>query len=276
MAKLSESDQQRLALFVVEMIRQRAHRGWSQTELAAQAHVSKSLVAQVETYQKAPSDSLAAGLDQAFGLPGTFVRLYAAVRGNGPWPPAFGEFASYEHDAVTLMLFEHAYVPGLLQTTDYARVTLSSQHGVTSAEVDERVQARLDRQKVLDRDGPPVVWILLDEMVLHREIGSPAVMADQLDQVTEAARQATVSVQVIPRSVGAHPGLDGLLHLAEMPDGRTIMFAGDQTGGHVTDDAVMVAEAMQRWRYLTSRAMSADESLVRIQEIARGLLSGAR
>lgn len=269
MAKLSESDQQRVALFVDEMIRQREHRGWSQAELATRAHVSKSLIAQVETGQKAPSESLAKGLDAAFGLPGTFVHLYKAVRGNGPWPPAFGEFAVYERDAVTLMLFEHAYIPGLLQTDDYARATLSHHHSATADQVDEQAKARLDRQKVLSRETPPVVWIVMDEMVLHREIGGPEVMAAQLDRVAEIAQQPGMSVQVIPRRAGAHPGLSGMFHLAEMPNGTTILFAEDVTDGRVTDDAAMVAETMQRWRYLTSMALSAEQSLELITELAQ-------
>jgi len=107
---------------------------------------------------------------------------------------------------VSLRLFEHTLIPGLLQTEACARAVLET-HPNTSAEViEERVAARMARQVILDRDEPPppMLWVLLDENVLTREIGGPLVMHDQLVHLADMARRPTVTVQVIP-GMGAHP-----------------------------------------------------------------------
>lgn len=276
MAKLSERDRTRLALFVVEMVRQRTHRGWSQAELAQTAKYSRGLIGAVETYERSPTDGLAKALDKAFDLPGTFQRLYTAVRGSA-FPAAFGEFAFYEAEAVTLMVFEHAYAPGLLQTENYARAVLSRHYEATPEQVDERVKLRLGRQKVLSREdpAPPVLWVIVDEMALLREIGGPDVMAEQCAYLAEMAQRSGISVLIIPRSAGAHPGLDGMFHIAELRDGGTILFSGDIKDGNITDDPATVAEVTQRWRYLSSLTLSADGSLALMQERAKAWKTAA-
>lgn len=268
MAKLSERDRERLSIFVDEMVAQRTHRGWSQADLAREVKYSKSLIAQVETYERAPTEPLAVSLDSALGLPKTFVRLYGKIRGTA-FPAAFGEFAVYEAQAVALWLFEHAYVPGLLQTEGYARAALSHHYNVTADQVAERVTARLERQQLLGREDPPPpnLWILVDEFVLHREIGSAEVMAQQLD-VLAATAGTNVTVQVIPRSTGAHPGLAGMFHIAELGDGSSILFREDITDGSVTDDPATVSDAAQRWQHLSSLALNVGQSQEIIRECA--------
>ncbi|HEX3957095.1 MAG TPA: DUF5753 domain-containing protein, partial [Trebonia sp.] len=71
-------------------------------------------------------------------------------------------------------------VPGLLQTEAYARAILSTRVGATVEELDDAVTARLERQRILDREHPPELWVILDEMVLRRPIGGPEIMREQL------------------------------------------------------------------------------------------------
>src|ERR1700730_12449292 len=118
----------------------REARGWSQAELARQASCSESLIAMVETYQRAPSQSLARSLDRAFATPGfaednegawtpgTFGRLCLTLRPLSV-PMAFRPFAEREAVAVALRTFEHSFVPGLLQTADYARAVVATKPG---------------------------------------------------------------------------------------------------------------------------------------------------
>jgi hypothetical protein len=83
---------------------------------------------------------------------------------------------------------------------------LSRHPHVTPDQVTERVAARMARQSVLDRDDPAVFWVLIDESILRHEIGSPKIMADQLDKLAEMARRVTVTVQLVPGK-GAHIGM---------------------------------------------------------------------
>jgi transcriptional regulator with XRE-family HTH domain len=270
MAKLSERDRERLSLFVDEMIAQRTARGWSQADLATQTNYSRGLIGAVETYERAPTEPLAKALDQAFGLPKTFERLQKKVRSMA-FPAAFGEFAEHEAKANTLFILEHAYIPGLLQTEGYARTVLEQHLNVTQAEVAERLSNRLGRQEILKRKDAsrPVLWVLIDEFVLDREIGGPLVMADQLASLAEAATLINVTVQVIPRGAGSHPGLLGHYVIAERhrPEGAAgIVFIEGADDGRITDDPETVAEIMQRWRYLGSLALPVGPSLELIQE----------
>jgi transcriptional regulator with XRE-family HTH domain len=277
MPKFSERDRERLSLFVDEMVAQRAQRGWSQADLAREAQYSKSLISQVEIYERAPTKVLSVALDRAFVLPETFVRLHEKVRA-GAFPAAFGEFAAYEAKARTLLIFEHSYIPGLFQTEMYAHAVLNHHFNTTPEEVSERAAARLARQEILRRQDPPppVLWFLIDEFVLYRDIASPDIMADQLSHLTDVATLPNVSVQVIPRTAGAHPGLAGTFYVAEFDGEPGIVFSEDITDGRLSDDPATVANVTQQFRYLTSQALPADLSIELIKEAQEQWATAAR
>jgi Domain of unknown function (DUF5753)/AAA domain len=110
------------------------------------------------------------------------------------YPASFRPFSAYEAGARSLRLFEHVLVPGLLQTADYARAVLSTRPHASADEIEELVTARLARQAVLPRADPPLLYVLLDEGMLHRPVGTPEVMASQV------ARLAELSEQTLSRS----------------------------------------------------------------------------
>src|ERR1700691_410666 len=109
---------------------------------------------------------------------------------------------------MALWLFEHTMIPGLLQTEDYARSVLERHPHVTADEVSERVAARIARQSLLDREKPPLVWALLDENVLRREVGNEKIMRDAISHLAALAARPRVTVQLLP-GTGAHVGLQG-------------------------------------------------------------------
>jgi hypothetical protein len=202
-----------------------------------------------------------------FGFPGTFTRLHRKA-GSVAFPVAFGEFAEHEAQASTLLIFDHSNIPGLAQTPEYAHAVLSHHPNVTDELVAERVTGRLARQTVLTREepAPPVVWMLIDEMVLHREIAESSVMAAQMTRLIEITDLPNVTVQVIPLSAGSHPGLLGKFDVAEKPGVISTIFLEDANDGRITDDPATVAEIMLRWRYLCSVALPSGMSAVQIQE----------
>ena len=114
-------------------------------------------------------------------------------------------------------------VPGLLQTSDYARAVFNARFGITDEEIGEQVAARLKRQEILARDEPPALWVILDESVLRRPVGGRYVMREQVGRLIEASRRPHVSVQVISSSVGAHRGLwAGAFIIANFEDAPTV------------------------------------------------------
>ena len=231
---LSERDRERLSLFVDEMRAMRSKHGWSRAELAAQAQYSESLIAMVETYQRAPTQSLAKALDRAFqtpgftedapgrpGAPGTFGRLWLKLR-TISFPESFRTFAEHEANATVLRSFEHSLVPGLLQTEDYARAVLSTKPGANEAETEADVAERLARQEILTRDEPPPrLYALLDEGILHRRGGrtSPSRSCPTPLAVTADCSARLSSRNCLPSKVSCSWRTSRVAVLPRMPRG---------------------------------------------------------
>jgi transcriptional regulator with XRE-family HTH domain len=125
-------------------------------------------------------------------------------------PGWFEAYVGLEEAATQIRAYEVQFVPGLLQTKDYARaVTLLGHAAAPAAEIDRRVSLRMARQVVLTRPDPPNVWAVLDEAVLRRPVGGADVMRAQLKHLLEIARQPNVSIQIIPFQAGGHAAAGG-------------------------------------------------------------------
>jgi transcriptional regulator with XRE-family HTH domain len=268
-AGLSEVDRENVSLFVEEMRAMRTQRRWTQADLARQTNYSESAIAMVETYQRAPTPQLAKALDRAFGTPGfcpgsadgsdtagTFMRLWHKLR-TLSFPASFRSFVEHEETASELRMFEHSFVPGLLQTEDYARATLVRQPNTTDEQVNELLAARMARQAILRRKSPrpPLIWALLDAGVLWREVAGPKVTHDQLMTLVKASELPNVTIQVLPSSVGGHRGLAGAFIIADFTGAPSIVFTEDLLGGHVAEEAEAVAEAALHFSTLRSEAI---------------------
>jgi transcriptional regulator with XRE-family HTH domain len=254
--------------FGSEVRRAREAAGMSQSELGALVPCDKSAVSRVEAGLIAPDEAFARACDAAFPrLGGLFTRFWVGSQTWGAaFPPSLREFAAYEAEAVALWTFEHTLVPGLLQTQEYARAVLERHPHVTEDQVTERVAARLTRQMILDRDDPPLLWVLLDENVLHREIGGPRIMAAQLARLADLARRPNITVQVISR-VGAHAGLAGAFVMAETPETQ-VVYLEHIADAMTTDSPAVVAMVSTRFDVLRTEAHRGSESLTMIEEMA--------
>jgi transcriptional regulator with XRE-family HTH domain len=252
--------------FGAEVRRAREAAGMSQSELGDLVPCDKSTVSRIEAGYTAPDKYFAEVCAAAFRNE-WFIRFWAdSQEWAATFPAEFREYAEYEAEATSLWLFEHSWFPGLLQTKDYARAVLESHVHVTPAEVDGRLEVRMNRQKVLDREDPPMLWVLLDENVLRREIGGAKVMSEQLRHLVTIAASPKVMVQLLPFK-GAHVGLQGAMMMAETPD-AVVVNLEDFTDGRTTDSPVKVAEASQRFDTLRSEAYRASESLEMIESAA--------
>lgn len=255
--------------FGSEVRRAREAAGMTQSELGDLVPCDKATVSRVEAGLTQPDEAFARACDTAFPhLDGWFTRFYNGSRTWGEaFPPAFRPFAACEAEAVALRWFEHSLVPGLLQTEDYARAVLEKHPNSTREQIDERVSARLARQAVLDREDPPIFWVLLDETVLHREIGGATVMHDQLLHLLNMAQRPNVTIQVISR-IGAHPGLSGAFGIAEMADQHRVVYLETAADGQTDEDARTVANVELRWDTLRTEAFKGTQSLDLIESAA--------
>jgi transcriptional regulator with XRE-family HTH domain len=154
-----------------------------------------------------------------------------AVRANSPgwWhdyadvlPSWFEDYVGLEEAASQIRAYEVQFVPGLLQTEDYARAVTMLGYS-NPKEINRRVNLRMARQALLSRQNAPSLWAVLDEALLRRPIGGPSAMRAQLKHLIEMSQRPNVTIQVIPFKAGGHAAAGGpfsLLRFAEfdLPD----------------------------------------------------------
>jgi transcriptional regulator with XRE-family HTH domain len=149
-----------LGLFAAELQAARSRAGLSRDELAGRINYSSSLIGMIESLRRVPRLDFAQRCDDVFGTVGTFARLQQHARMT-PLPSWFRPYAEIEAVARQIRSWEPSVVPGLLQTEQYARGMLATLPNTTEGAVEELVTARMERQAILDRPEPPLLWVVL-------------------------------------------------------------------------------------------------------------------
>lgn len=132
-------------------------------------------------------------------------------------PSWFEEYIGLEEAAIQIRGYEVQFVPGLLQTADYARAVTLLEYS-NPKEINRRVNLRMTRQAILSRPKPTSLWVVLDEAVLRRPIGGSSVMRTQLKHLIAMSERPNVTIQILPFKAGGHAAVGGpfsLLHFAE-------------------------------------------------------------
>ena len=255
-------------VFGAELRYYRTRAGLSQKDLAAQAIVSHDVISKIETGDRPPAEDFPARLDAIAELDtgGALDRLWGHLK-KSMKQRAYGWFAKWadvEAEASALRSYEPLIVPGLLQTEDYARAILSLRPGGDDSDLDVQVAARLARQAVLEQAQ---LWCVLDEGVLHREIGGAKVMQGQLDRLAALAGHPKVTIQVIPGS-GGHAGLLGGFVLADLDGKPPMVYLETAAEGQVTDSPSVAAHLALRFDTLRAEALPWGASRDLIRKVA--------
>ncbi|MEV7970736.1 helix-turn-helix transcriptional regulator [Sphaerisporangium sp. NPDC088356] len=253
------------ALFGFELRRHRKERGWSQLRLARAVPYSVGTISMIETAKRSPSEEFARHCDEALEAEGALMRLWPMVS-RSTAPPWFRPWLDVEATAEALRTWEPLIVPGLLQTENYARAMLNGEPGVTPDEVEEHVTARMERQSILKRPKPPMLWVVLDEGILHRPIGSPNVMAEQLAHLVELGRAPRITMQVLPLKALSTTGLLGGFMIAQASGTPDTAYIEAASNAQVTDWTEAVRTLAFRYEGIRSEALSQRESLELIKE----------
>ena len=133
-------------------------------------------------------------------------------------PEGFETYVGLEADATTLRTYESDYVPGLLQTEDYARAVMrATMLTASDEEIERHVAVRMVRQERLTGPGAPEIWAVVSEAVIRRVVSGEPLMRVQLSRLVEASKQPNITLQVLPFSVGAHAGMDGAFMILGFP-----------------------------------------------------------
>lgn len=230
---------------------------------------SASLVGHIETAKRMPSRDFSRRADEFLGTGGALERLWRDLVSHEAHPTFFRPFAEHEREAHTLRSWQPLIVDGLLQTPDYARALLEAQPGVTKEQVEESLTARLERQEILSREQPPLVWALMDERVLHRQVGSHRVMYEQLQALVEAAHHSHVKLQIVPVSSGAHPGVNGAFAIASFDGSSDVVYLESAGEGRVTDAAETVKAVTNAYDAIRTEALPVGASLDLITKVMK-------
>lgn len=203
----------------------RTEAGMTVEQVAEQLLVSSSKISRLETGRRGANARDIRDLCDIYGIKDPVRREHLTTlaregRSAAWWQPFDLPYATYvglESAALAIRDFEPGVFPGLLQTSQYARAVHDRTLEQLSSElVEQRLEVRRTRQQILARENPPLLAAIIDEAVLHRVVGGPAVMNAQLASTIAACRQqANVTVQILPFGAGAHPALDSTFILLE-------------------------------------------------------------
>ncbi|BAJ27695.1 MULTISPECIES: helix-turn-helix transcriptional regulator [Kitasatospora] len=246
-------------LFGFHLRRMRKERGLSLADLAAELRHAKTVLADVETAERPIPRGLPAELDEYFDAGGIFGHLFklAYLEAFPDWSRRFMEL---EPLASQRREYAASLFPGLWQTEEYGLAALRLGLPRADTEEIERVwSTRAARQSLLHGENPPLVWVVLDESVIRRQVVDPAVMARQIAHVLELADGPHAVVQVLPFSAGAH-GVGSSVTLLDFLDAPRVVYAEGYGTGQLLENQAEVQAAALAYDLLQAAALSPEES----------------
>jgi hypothetical protein len=167
-------------------------------------------------------------------------------------PDWFQVYVGLEEAAALIRIYEVQFVPGLLQTEDYARaVVMQGSPNLSSEEIDSRVAVRMGRQKQFSKENPARLWAIVDEAALRRPIGSRDVLAGQINRLIDVTSEPNITLQVMPFKHGGHAAEGGAFTIMRFPEADLpdMVYMEYLTGAHYIDkpeDVELYAAVMER------------------------------
>jgi hypothetical protein len=273
-------------LLGAQLRRLRDDRGISREAAGYEIRASDSKMSRLERGRVGFKERDVTDLLTLYGVRDTAQRealLELARRANAPvwWhnysdvvPSWFEVYVGLEDGASRIRSYEVQFVPGLLQTEEYARaVTMLGHQTAAPNEVERRVQLRMARQQVLTRAGAPQCWAVVDEAALRRPLGGAEVMRRQLERLIEVTTMPNVTLQIVPFHRGGHAAAGGqfsILRFAEsdLPD---IVYMEQLTSAVYLDKREDVDKYLAVMEQLCVEAAQPNQTVPILKEIISGL-----
>ncbi|TDC77952.1 XRE family transcriptional regulator [Actinomadura sp. 7K507] len=235
--------------FGEEVARLRHEAGLSRLELAERAAVSRSYIAQVENGTTRCRRDFAIRLDEALSTGTTLTDLWDDILKSSAHPKFFTDYSVAESSAELLRMYAETFVIGLLQTEDYARVLLPTQVAL---------EGRLKRQQILEREAPPRIVVVLAEVVLTRQVGTPEVMYRQCERLLEVSEWDHVTLQIAPTAY--YRGVSGTFSIATQPTGEELLYQEMSTGGVTSQETGDILHCVSAFAEMQARCLSVSDS----------------
>ncbi|SEB94979.1 Helix-turn-helix domain-containing protein [Streptomyces sp. 2131.1] len=265
-------------------LRERA--GMSRDQAAKVLRVTAATVRRMETAEVALKIPYVQALLKAYGIADAendaFVELAEEANRPGWWqrfhdvlPDWFSMYVSLEGAASLLRMYEPHFVPGLLQTEDYARTVMrTGAIGQTRPEdIERHVALRMERQSLLTRPDAPRLWVVMDETVLRRPVGSDEIMRAQVDKLLEATTMPNVTLQIAEFSTGHHPGTYGpfVLFRFAVPELPDMVYSEYLTGAVYFDARPEVASYLEVMDRMAAQAATAQRTKELLRDFRKEL-----
>jgi transcriptional regulator with XRE-family HTH domain len=181
----------------------------------------------------------------------------------------FATYVGLEAAAVRIKYYQSSIVPGLLQTPAYVRaMNEAAIPSLTSERIEELLEVKRTRQQLLAQDPPLQVLSVVDEAVLHRVVGSPAVMAEQMVSIIELTTLRNVTIQVIPYAVGAHPAMDSTFNILDFHHpAPSVVYVEGLVGCIYLERPQEITRYEQVFERLRTVALSPQESIELVAKV---------
>ncbi|MEV5414450.1 helix-turn-helix transcriptional regulator [Thermopolyspora sp. NPDC052614] len=281
-AQRSPSARQRRLAAILRGLRKDA--GLSREAVAERLGCSPPTVTRIEAAQTTARVADVSVMLDIYGVTGqskdTLLQLARDARKRGWWdkmsdaiPEYFQSYVGLEEDASAVWGYESEYVPGLFQTEEYARAVLEAEPTrPPEDELAHTLSIRMKRQERLTAPSPPEMWMVLNEAVLRREVGSPDIMRGQLRRLADLSVQNHVNIQVLPFDSGAHPAMNGGFSLLKFPkpSDPAIVYVEYWRGGIYLEESSEVDAYTRLFDHLRARALGPDQTRRLITQVAGG------
>ncbi|MHC5261356.1 helix-turn-helix domain-containing protein [Streptomyces sp. UC4497] len=262
----------------------RARKGLTLEEAGNLVGVSKATVSRYET-QAGPVkwlvvDALCREYDATDSERQAIVAIAKDAKQQGWWssftdsiPESMNLLLTLEDEAVREDHFCSVYVPGLLQTREYSTaLQKANEVRLAQPEIERLVDIRMKRQAILDRPTPPHLWAVLDESVIRRVVGSPAIMKAQLDRLLEAGESANITLQILPFAKGAHgAALGSFVILGAAESALDVVYVDIHTGSLFLEKEEELTRYRLAFEYLRAQALDMEASAAVIQNVRKEL-----
>lgn len=241
--------------------------GLTQEALGEMVVCSPTLISHWEAGRRLPKPDDARRIDVALCTDGFFARWLEDL--DSKFAQYFTPVAELESEATEVRLYGLTLIPGLLQTSAYARAVFQAYRpNYRTDELDELIVNRMERGQVLSGPNAPIAWALLDEASLRRRIGGSQVMAEQLRKVATMAESGLLRLHVLPFAVGAHALLESALYLLDFADAAPLAYVEGLRTGNLMDDPTLVAACQASYTLALSEAASQRKSVDLVRAIA--------
>ncbi|MGW5664530.1 helix-turn-helix domain-containing protein [Streptomyces sp. NPDC003758] len=246
--------------FAEELRLLRTERGVSLRELAKVVGWDPSQFGKMESGQTLGGPEVVQALDQYYGTPGLLLALWELAVGDpSQFKEQYRRYMMLEAEAVSLWHFGVSILPGLLQTDGYAREVLAL-GGAKGEELNQQVEARTGRRKLLEGEEAPPFRALLAEAVLRTPLRDDEAWRHQLEYLLEASERPNITIQVLPQSSGLYGLVSSAVMFLRLLDGKTVAYTENAYRGELIEENSSVELLQRAYDSMRDMALNPAES----------------